>query len=133
MCASRWKWFVWIGAGVVCAAVLFLFDPAACGFFPPCVFHRLTGLWCPGCGSTRALHQLAHGHLSAAFDLNPLMVLMLPVLGCALVLLRVHRVTGKPSHAFIASPVWAWLVLGCVAVFWILRNLPFEPFRRLAP
>ena len=42
------------------AAVLFFFNPAQSGFYPFCVFHRTTGLLCPGCGSLRALHQLLH-------------------------------------------------------------------------
>src|SRR3954451_10534971 len=32
----------------------------------PCFFHQVTGLACPGCGSTRAILQLAQGHIAAA-------------------------------------------------------------------
>ena len=48
------------------AVILFVFDPTRVGFLPPCPLHEFTGLWCPGCGSTRALHQLVHGHLALA-------------------------------------------------------------------
>ncbi|PYV86056.1 MAG: hypothetical protein DMG90_22080 [Acidobacteria bacterium] len=35
-------------------------NPASSGIFPPCPFLWLTGFYCPGCGSLRALHQLLH-------------------------------------------------------------------------
>ena len=31
-------------------AILRRFNPAEYQLFPPCLFHRLTGLSCPGCG-----------------------------------------------------------------------------------
>src|SRR5215467_1289585 len=58
----------------------FVFDPGHTGFFPICPFRALTGFTCPGCGSTRALHQLLHGNFSAAFKLNPLFLIGLPFL-----------------------------------------------------
>ncbi|MGA8200207.1 MAG: DUF2752 domain-containing protein, partial [Candidatus Sulfotelmatobacter sp.] len=72
-----------IGMVAVAAAAtvtLDFFDPATSGLFPPCPLHYLTGWYCPGCGSLRALHQLLHGNLSAAWALNPLTVLLLPFL-----------------------------------------------------
>src|SRR5215203_1526993 len=60
------------------AAYLFVFEPGRTGFFPTCPFRTLTGLTCPGCGTTRALHQILHGHFEAAFMLNPLLLLGLP-------------------------------------------------------
>src|ERR1700691_5225571 len=71
-------------AGVVLAAtmlgsgaVLFFFNPSTHGFYPICLFHRLTGLNCPGCGGTRAAYQLLHGHLLPALRDNALFILAL--------------------------------------------------------
>ena len=60
-------------------AVLFFFDPARYAIYPVCPWHALTGWDCPGCGTLRALHQLTHGNLAAAWRLNPLTVALLPV------------------------------------------------------
>ncbi len=38
---------------------------------PPCVFHRLTGLYCPGCGGTRACRLLLSGHIFQSFLYHP--------------------------------------------------------------
>jgi hypothetical protein len=40
-----------------------------------CPFHAITGLDCPGCGSTRALGALTRFDLAAAFDQNVLVPL----------------------------------------------------------
>lgn len=37
----------------------------------PCVFHRLSGLYCPGCGGTRAVKALLDGHLVKCFLYHP--------------------------------------------------------------
>ena len=55
------------------------FDPQGQFFYPRCWLHQSTGLLCPGCGATRALHALLHGDLRTAWTLNPLAVALLPV------------------------------------------------------
>lgn len=40
----------------------------------PCWFKSLTGIPCPGCGSTRALLELAHGHIWNSIKLNPIVL-----------------------------------------------------------
>ncbi|MFI5180167.1 MAG: DUF2752 domain-containing protein [Thermoanaerobaculia bacterium] len=68
---------------VVLAIVLFLFDPAVYGFYPPCLFKTIFGAQCPGCGSLRAMHQLLHGNLAAAWALNKPIVVGLPIAALA--------------------------------------------------
>jgi len=64
---------------LVCGIVLFLFDPASAGFYPPCLFRTFFGFQCPGCGSLRAAHQLLHGDVAAAWALNRTVVVALPL------------------------------------------------------
>jgi hypothetical protein len=67
-------------ATLTACMVVYAFPPQQYSFYPACAFHRLTGLLCPGCGATRALHALLRGELFVAADLNPLLVSMLPVI-----------------------------------------------------
>jgi hypothetical protein len=115
-----------IPAAVAVGTVWFLFfmiDPATQPLLPPCLFHTFTGLHCPGCGATRALHQMATGNLVAALKLNALVVLGLP-LGCLIALRR------KRYHL----PAWCLrtLFIG-IALFGLARNIPLFPFTLLAP
>ena len=112
---------------------LFLFDPASSIFYAPCIFHKLTGFCCPGCGSLRALHQILHGNLVKAFGLNPLMVLSLPFLGYVF-LSRVVLVGRKRSKPGVFIPdFWIWIIGTVILGFWILRNIPLYPFSLLTP
>lgn len=63
---------------VMCAlAFIYFFNPSTHGFYPRCLFHQLTGLNCPGCGSTRALYALLHGQIQTALRDNALFIISL--------------------------------------------------------
>ena len=111
------------------AAYLFFFQPGRTGFFPACPFRTLTGFDCPGCGTTRGLHQLLHGHVVAAFELNPLMILILPLLGYALIAYTRSAITGHPMRPFNLSPRYGWLLTVVILGFWVFRNTSLYPFR----
>ena len=42
--------------------------------FKVCIFHEITGLYCPGCGGTRAFFSLLHGHPVLSFMYNPIVL-----------------------------------------------------------
>jgi hypothetical protein len=115
-------------------AVLYKYDPAShFSFYPGCAFHSLTGLYCPGCGTTRALHQLLHGHFRAALHLNPLAVIALPFLGYFFVSELCNQNGAKRLPRLFVSPVWGWALVGIVVAYWITRNIPVYPFTLMSP
>jgi hypothetical protein len=105
-------------------------SPEESGHYPGCPFLTITGYYCPGCGSLRAVHAMAHGDVTEAVTRNPLTVLAVPYLlwmwGSWL-----HRtITGRTSRYM--APAWVlWLLLGAIIGFWVLRNVP--GFEFLAP
>ncbi len=114
------------------AWVLSRVDPMAPGNgLPPCPLHALTGLYCPGCGSTRCLHALLHGDVTTAVAMNPLLVASLPLLA----VMALNAAGWRPAWLApltrqLAKPLpWLWLLLG----YALLRNLPWWPFAWLAP
>ena len=115
-----------VGGTAAAAGMLYFFAPTEHAFYPRCVFHTLTGLACPGCGSLRAVHSLLHGELATAFRFNPLLLTVLPVAAIASV--ARHFLGSRP-----ARPVWIWLLLGVIVGFSILRNLPISPFDHFKP
>ena len=132
--AGRW-WRIAVAAplGFACLAILFAVNPADSSVFPPCPFRALTGLYCPGCGTLRGLHQLLHGNVLEALDFNLLMVLALPFLCYLLVSTTVLEAGGRRLPAFQAPASWIWALLGVITLYWILRNVPAYPFSVLAP
>ena len=117
-------WFVALAAAVYA----FVFEPGKSGIFPPCMFRTLTGLACPGCGSTRALHQLLHGHVGNAFTLNPLLLIVLPILLYVLVRHTSWAISGaEPVGNRLPAPV-IYVIFFLLLSFWVIRNTPIYPF-----
>jgi hypothetical protein len=107
-------------------ALLYWFNPVEHSFYPRCVFHSITGLDCPGCGGLRATHQLLHGHITAAFQLNPLLVCVAPfvvVFGARWFFLK----NDEAARAVpMLKPSMVWISAIVVVAFGILRNLPWK-------
>lgn len=122
---------VFLLVGLVLGTMLFFLNPATTDLFPSCAFHKLTGLYCPGCGSTRALHCLLHGEFRAALRNNALMILVLPLLG---VIYLAGTVCRRPSTSR-SRGRWGWLVLlvAIIVSFGVVRNIRRLPFSLLAP
>jgi hypothetical protein len=123
-------------AATLAAAGLFLlwrFDPRAAAV-PICGLYRTTGLYCPGCGATRATHDLLHGHVLLAMHNNALWVLGLPVFLYAVASETRRMYFGRPLPG---DPLRNRRFLVCLAlvtlVFGVLRNIGVEPCTLLAP
>ncbi len=121
-----------IGIGIA-LGLLWRFDPAKSPV-PLCGFHAMSGLYCPGCGTLRATHELLHGHLLSALHDNALWTLSLPLLlylGASQLWARAGR-RGWPGD--VTDKPWFWIGVAIVAaIFFVLRNLPWGPFTWLAP
>ena len=100
------------------AWVLYTYPPAEHAFYPRCVFKTITGLECPGCGSTRAAHALLHGRIGEAFRLNPFIFVFGGVIAFALPSL----VRGRQPE-FMTTRWFAWTSAVVILGWWIARNL----------
>jgi hypothetical protein len=119
-------------AFAVPAAALLACWCAYSGRMPDCVFYRLTGLYCPGCGSGRAIAALLHGQFTDAFRWNPLLFLMGIPAGVIFLHEYIRYIFPQLRLRPLVSP--QPVVIGCVvliAAYWILRNIPALSF--LAP
>jgi len=96
-----------------------------------CPFKLVTGLDCPGCGGTRAAHDLFTGHVGAALSMNVLAVVAMPFLLWGLFVSLTAMLGGPRWRAFSLSPTWTRVALVAVVVFWVVRNLPIAPFNWL--
>lgn len=121
--------FIIVTAAVITLSLLYFFYPATAGnFYPRCIFHLLTGLDCPGCGSQRAASALLHGHLLQAIDFNLLFVLALPfVVYAAFVFSWNIFSSRKITQNIFYSVAFVRTLLIVIAVFCVLRNIPGQP------
>lgn len=102
--------------------------PGGVPFLPGCLFRRLTGLDCPGCGMTRAAAASLNGRWVEAFALNPLGMVLLPLAMIGLLPETFNWVSKKPL-AWRLRPgiLTTYVIVGSIFAFWILRNLPWWP------
>jgi hypothetical protein len=122
-----------VGAIAAAAAVLYAVPPEAAGIYPPCVFHTLTGLQCPGCGGTRCAHALLHGDLRQAAAYNLFTLVALPLLAAWAAYRAWGILAGRPNR-LPNLPAWAMLaIFAAIVAFWAARNIPVRPFNALAP
>ena len=122
----------WVGLiGLPFAIVyLYLVDPEQAGsVYLQCTFHSLTGYNCPGCGGTRAMHALLHGHVARALWFNPYVVFIAPALSIWLAYACVGVIRNRKSqnHSTRIAPFYIWSLAILLVLFWVIRNVPGYP------
>ena len=86
-----------------------------------CPIYKIFGIYCPGCGATRAVGEL--------FKLNPVAALHQNALFLASPIALLGASFLKPK-SIIWFRLYLLLIFGCVLAFVVIRNLPNSP---LAP
>ncbi|MGM5470375.1 DUF2752 domain-containing protein [Flavobacteriaceae bacterium LMO-SS05] len=126
---------------IVLGAILFLgivslyffWNPEGNNFFPKCPLHSLTGLYCPGCGSQRAMHQIIHGNIIEGLKYNYLIALLAIVLLYQSIIYVMNQLFDKTYYNILHHPLTIKLILVFIILFWVLRNIRVYPFTVLAP
>lgn len=91
----------------------------------PCIFHKLTGFYCPGCGMTRAFISLIKLDIYQAFRYNMLVIIFVPFF----IIYGVNKYILKNKYKI---PRFIFYILLVITIlFAILRNIPNFSF--LAP
>jgi hypothetical protein len=97
---------------------------AAAGFRIACPIHALTGLYCPGCGSTRAVKAVLNGDLPLAFHDNALLMVLPVVIASGLLI-----------EKYLQKRIWLYVFLSillvAVVIFTVIRNQPGSQFAPL--
>ncbi|HEX3799128.1 MAG TPA: DUF2752 domain-containing protein [Verrucomicrobiae bacterium] len=131
--SRSWWWLALAFPALAVAGVLFYFNPSQNSFYPRCSLYVTTGIFCPGCGSSRAAFALLHGHLLTAMHDNLLFVLAMPIIAAYLFLSAKRWLKYEPLPRLILSPLMLKLLIAITVLFTVLRNIPAAPFNWLAP
>lgn len=107
----------------ILAVIAIFYALARHGLGIPCLFHKLTGLMCPGCGNSRAAMALLELNIRAALQYNLLFPLEFFYIAWVYFFCCRQYLKGKgfsyqpPCIAFDVT------VLIIVALWWVVRNL----------
>ena len=89
----------------------------------PCIFNKITGFYCPGCGMTRAVNSIFNFKFYQAFRFNALIFIM-PIMLAIYCLLSYKKKSKIAKHILIIMLI---IAIG----YGVLRNTP--QFEFLAP
>ncbi len=105
------------------AIIYYVIDPMTCEWMPQCIFYRLTGFKCPGCGLQRAIHAVLHGNLSDAVIHNLFLPVSLPYLFavCWSSIAVLPLSSTVKRIAFNRNAVRIYILM--FFSWWIIRNL----------
>ena len=119
---------VFLITGIVFACK-YLYEVYNIGF--DCVVNKFTGLYCAGCGMTRALYSLIQLDFYQAFRYNVLSIVLLPII-VLYVLFEIYAKIFDKTNIMNRMPSWIWYTIAViVVVFGIVRNI--ECFSWLKP
>lgn len=128
-----------LGSCLCAGATAFLFavDPARHAVYPQCYLYQTTGIYCAGCGATRALYALLHGRVLTALHDNALFIVVLPYLLATVGAYawkswraNAWAETHIEGRALARAGIWLFLIL---LAFMVVRNLPGPAFEWLRP
>lgn len=97
----------------------------------PCIFHKITKLYCPGCGITRAIFYLMKLDIKKSLQCNILLYILSPFL-----LIYTYNYikiwlneTKKDPSKIISKKIWYSLLL-ITLLFGIVRNIEYFSWLR---
>lgn len=89
---------------------------------PECNFYKWTGLYCPGCGDTRAVIALMNGDILLSLRQNALIVVLLLILAAMYIELLLKVVFEKRFKSPVFNLKFLWIFLILFAIYSVVRN-----------
>ena len=90
---------------------------------PPCVIHKWTGYYCPGCGGTRAVRELLKGHIIASFFYHPVVVYGGAIYLWFMISHTVEYITkGKLGIGMKYKDTYLYIAAGIILLQWVVKN-----------
>ena len=129
----KFKYVVFFIFGLGLAALYISVNPSEVDFLPKCPLYKTTGLFCPGCGSQRATHQLLNFNILKALQHNILYFVGLIIFIYHGIITGINILSEKKKYNYLYHPKTPIALLIFIILFWVLRNIPVYPFTVLAP
>ncbi|HEX3527203.1 MAG TPA: DUF2752 domain-containing protein [Thermoanaerobaculia bacterium] len=118
---SRTLWALTGLAGLAGLLLLHVWVPAPGLQNSICLFRRLTGIPCPGCGMTRAFAHLAKGEWAAAARDHLLAYPLAAEIGLLWLAWGATLKAARPIRLPVRSEVWMMGHLAVLTAFWLGR------------
>jgi len=116
-----------IGAAVCFAALFLMFRyiPSLHAFLNEwvCPFRALTGLYCPGCGGTRAILAMLRGQLGQSFLYHPAVLTGTGIYLAFMLSQILERLSKGRIRGLRWRNLYLWIWIGVILINWAVQNL----------
>jgi len=106
--------------------LFYLIDPFKIGLKMlrlPCILNYITGLYCPGCGGTRAVISLFKGRFYQSFVYHPMVIYTAVICGWFMISQLIERVSKhKIKIGMKYRDIYLWIALVIVAINFVVKN-----------
>lgn len=90
----------------------------------PCLFHRVTGYYCPGCGGTRAVRALLAFRIADSIRYHPIVPYGALLGGWFMVSQTIERLSrGRVQIGMRCRNIYLWIAVAILAVNVLVKNL----------
>lgn len=114
---------VTVSASLFIAGCVYAFLNTRFGISIPCLFYKITGFQCPGCGVTRMCISLLKLDFKAAFGHNPAVLCMLPM-GLYLIFNGTKRyILSGINKVPYSENIIMIIMIAVLLIFGIVRNI----------
>lgn len=113
-----------IGVSLGLLAVIRITGINPADYIPPCAFHRITGLYCPGCGGTRATIAFLTGHWIRAFMCHPFVPYVGILCGWFMITQTLERICKKRFFFTVRyHDAYLWIAVAILCGNFLIRNV----------
>lgn len=110
--------------GLIVVFVAYYIISSKTGFYIPCIFNKITGYKCPGCGITHVLFDLINFKFKEAFMENPLVFIYLPFIVMYFLYQTYLYITDKKDEILVKIPdIFKISILVITILYGIVRNI----------
>lgn len=98
-------------------------------FQTPCMFYAVTGIYCPGCGGTRAVISLLKGQVVRSFFYHPIVIYGAVIYIWFMVSHTIEKIShGKWKIGMHYRDIYLWIALGIVVVNVMIKDIALAGF-----
>ena len=101
--------------------VLYLFWVRMTGLSIPCLFRKMTGWLCPGCGITTLFVRLSRLDFQGAFQANPFLFVTAPLLAAEIIYYEYAQLKERPLPKWNQRALVVYI--GALFMFGVWRNI----------
>ncbi|MBO6259329.1 MAG: DUF2752 domain-containing protein [Lachnospiraceae bacterium] len=110
-------------AGLAAIVIFVIYGDSIIAGGPGCMFNRVTGLYCPGCGGTRAFYHAVHLHFFKSVLCHPIVMYSIVVYFIFMINTLLVKLTERLGFAGYPVTVTVYIGVGILLGQWVVRNI----------